>query len=370
MTISRRGLLIAGLSIASVSWSFGAEKAPSAATPLKERDWGKNPAIVVLPQSPDVFALGDVHADCDRLLEVLAGGRLISVTKDSSGNLTPKWIGGKAVLVITGDFIDKYTQAVRVVAALRQIQAQAAEAGGRVVVCLGNHEAEFLAAGGMDKKAAEFAAELTRAGVTPQNVAAGKDALGIGAWLRQLPVGAKVGDWFFCHAGNTGGKTLVDLEAELEKELTEKGYATDLLLDPNSMLEARMHPRQWWDAEDPALHDVDTSSSHHKKPAAMGAGNDNAAAPAKLVEVVKALGARHLVIGHQPGEIRFTSDGAIRAKGEMFEHYRGLFFMIDVGTSRGVASGRGALLYVRTRGNQTTAAAVYHDGLTRVLWRN
>ncbi len=74
-------------------------------------------------------------------------------------------------------------------------------------------------------------------GSAPADVAAGRDSAGIGAWLRNLPAGAKVGDWFFCHAGNTAGKTLDDLRGELQKQITEDGFSAPILAEANSMLE-------------------------------------------------------------------------------------------------------------------------------------
>ena len=141
------------------------------------------------------------------------------------------WTGHHDVLVCTGDFIDKYTQSYRAVECLRALQIAAAKDGGHVIVTLGNHEAEFLAGGGDNKKAVEFAKDLEEHDLSPADVAAGRDRAGIGAWLRDLPAGAKVNDWFFCHAGNTHGRTLKQLRADLEKGVTDKGYKAAVLLD-------------------------------------------------------------------------------------------------------------------------------------------
>ncbi len=227
-------------------------------TPVVGRDWKLHPAVVQLPQPQSLYALGDVHGDYDRMVALLASNKLIADAPASPKSIV--WTGGKATLVVVGDMIDKFTQSLAVLQSLRALEPQAAQAGGRVVICLGNHEAEFLADGGDGKKSAEFASELKAAGSSAGLVAAGRDADGLGAWLRDLPAGALVGDWFFCHAGNTGQRTIARLESDLEKDLAEKGFATPLLIDPNSMLEARMHPRPWWDATaDPALHEAGTS---------------------------------------------------------------------------------------------------------------
>ena len=92
--------------------------------------------------------------------------------------------------------IDKWNQSLPVLALLRALQSDAHSAGGRVVVLMGNHEAEFLAAGGRNKKAAEFVKELTAKGIQAEDVAKGKDALGVGGFLRgtcRSPLGSTTG---------------------------------------------------------------------------------------------------------------------------------------------------------------------------------
>ncbi|HWE02683.1 MAG TPA: metallophosphoesterase [Tepidisphaeraceae bacterium] len=332
------------------------------ATPLRQRDWKQYPAIADFPEPAMLYALGDVHGDCDRMVELLAAARLISGVPLKPDRI--QWAGGSADLVLIGDMIDKYTQSVLVLETLRALEPQVTKAGGHLVLCVGNHEAEFLASGGDSKKSAEFGQELKAIGMSGEDVAARPDAGGLGAWLRNRPVGARIGDWFFCHAGNTGGKTLPQLEAELETDLADKGYATPFLMDPNSMLEARMHPRPWWTGtSDPSLHES-------KKHLATTAVNSRRVpVPPTLKSDVTALGARHLVIAHQPGKIKFEK-GAERKEGEMFERYGGLFFMIDTGMSRGVAGGRGALLQIHTTAAHVVAAAVYGDGKTVILWQD
>jgi hypothetical protein len=346
--------------------------ATSAPAGVPVRDWKRYPAIVEIDAVSDLYALGDAHGDYDRLVELLSAAKLIGAAGKPE---TVKWAAGHAVLVCTGDFIDKYDHSIQVIALLRALQIDAEKAGGRVIVTLGNHEAEFLAALGEDKKGAEFEGELKAAGISPDEVGAGRDSAGIGAWLRDLPVAAKVGDWFFCHAGNTGGKTLDALNGELEKQITEDGFGAPILSDPNSMLEARMHPRPWWDAgSDPSLKDLQKPDKEQRqlehakgaKPAAPNANGASAetASGQRLAAILSPLGAKHLVFGHQPGKVIFA-DGTVRQPGQMFTSFNGLLFMIDTGMSRGVDSGRGALLRIR-QGN--TATAVYADGKTAVLW--
>src|SRR5439155_4842370 len=68
------------------------------------RDWAKYPAVVQVSAASEIFAIGDVHADYERLAKLLAAARIIDripATPD-----VPHWIAGTAVVVFTGDLID------------------------------------------------------------------------------------------------------------------------------------------------------------------------------------------------------------------------------------------------------------------------
>jgi squalene-hopene/tetraprenyl-beta-curcumene cyclase len=305
------------------------------------RDWKKNPAIVEIDGVRDIYALGDVHSDYERLVTLLTAARIIA--EDPASPDKVRWTAGKAVLVTTGDFIDKGDNALGVIALFRALQTEAEKAGGRVVVTLGNHEAEFL--GIPDgKKTADFASELKARGLDPAAVAAGTDRQGVGAFLRGLPVAARIDDWFFVHAGNTHGLSLDKLRGALQSAIDRDGYKATILIDPNSLLEARLHPQPWWDKEG------DTGEKSRKQ----------------LAEVVQSLGVKHLAIGHQPGKVQFA-DGTKRAPGELIQWGDGLIFLLDVGMSRRVGNSAGALLHIH-RDKKTTTEVVYPDGKRKVLW--
>lgn len=322
------------------------------------RDWKSFPAIAEIQTPAQLYAMGDVHGDYERMVDLLAATHLIAANPPTPSAV--QWTGGRAVLVCTGDFIDKYNHAMSVIALLRALGPLAIQSGGQVIITMGNHEAEFLAGSGGGKKAAEFETELEAASLSPSEVAAGKDSAGIGSWLRNLPIAAKVGDWFFCHAGNTGGLATAELESQIETQVNAHGFDCPILVDPNSLLEARMHPRPWWDwnGEPPALTDEQPAES--KTP-----GEDPG--EARLRSHIEALGVHHLVFGHQPGKIKFP-DGTQRPAGAMYQKFDGLVFLIDTGMSRGVASGRGALLKI-SNGSVHGVAAVYADGTTETLVR-
>jgi hypothetical protein len=315
-----------------------------------DRDWKQSPAIVEVDTREDVWAIGDVHGDYERLVDLLTEARVIAERPAKPHEV--KWNLGKAVLVCTGDMIDKGDESLHVLALFRALQADADRAGGRVIITMGNHEAEFLADPQDDKKAKEFRAELKAKGLDPVEVAQGRDRDGIGAFLRSLPFAARVNDWFFAHAGNTQGKTLAELNAALRDGVDQSGFGADILSSSKSLLEAKLKdPRPWWEA------DGDTAQESR----------------ARLGGFLDRLGVKHLVIGHQPEDVRF-SDGSEREKGKMFAALDGMVFLIDVGMSRAKAMkkpeldySKGALLLMQSRPTPK-ATKIRHDGSTEPLW--
>jgi hypothetical protein len=314
---------------------FSAEGSAADGRRAAPRDWGRFPAIVELDTDGDVYALGDVHGDPKRLVEVLLAARLIAEAPEKPDQV--RWRAGRAVLVCIGDLIDKGDHSIDVLLLFKALQAGAEASGGRVIVTMGNHEAEFLAKRSHDEKAAEFLDELARKDIDPGDVAAGRDRLGLGLFLRSLPFAARVNDWFFTHAGHTHGRTLADLDAALGQGVDTEGYGADILLAKKSLLEARLHPNPWWEKE----------------------GDSSEESLARLAADVKALGVKHLVIGHQREKVEF-SDGTTRHKGQMYQKYDGLIFLIDVGMSRAVGNSEGAIL--RIHGGESPSTTVLAPG--------
>jgi hypothetical protein len=200
------------------------------------RDWVKNPAVVQLDTDAEVFAIGDAHSDYMRLASAMKAAGLIAEVEKKPTEV--QWSGGKAVLVVTGDMIDKGPRAIDVLRLLHLLRASAALKGGRVIVLAGNHEAEFLADPAAPK-GKQFAAELAAIGVRPSDVAECKGD--IGDFLCSLPFAARVNQWFFAHAGNTGGRSLGQLDADLQHGVAKDGFATAQLLGDDSVLEARLN---------------------------------------------------------------------------------------------------------------------------------
>jgi Calcineurin-like phosphoesterase len=319
---------------------------PIAAAPANrvERDWARCPSIVQLETHEDVFAVGDVHGDYKRLVKLLAAGGLIQKEPETPDKV--HWVGGAATLVCTGDLIDKGDRSLDVIGLFRALEKDSVAAGGRIIVTMGNHEAEFLADPEDDEKAAEFLKELEHGDVDPQDVARGRDHLGIGEFLVSLPFAAKVNDWFFVHAGNTKGQSLNDLSTALQSQVTDHGFGVPILSDADSLLESRLHPHPWWERE----------------------GEEPAESEARLRQVVTALGARHLVIGHQPNKAKFN-DGTRRERGAVYEKFDGLIFLIDVGMSSAIDYSHGVLLRIHRRSSGGTVVHVIdHRGEDSKIW--
>ena len=278
-------------------------------------------------QPSALYALGDIHGDYDRMIRLLRAAQLIDAQN--------AWSARDSVLVVTGDMIDKGPRPVEVIRFLASLRKSAPQFGSEVIVLAGNHEAEFLA-GLNGEKSAAFVDDLRQAGLKAEDVAACRGD--VGKFLCSLPFAARVGDWFFCHAGNTGGRTLARLGLDLREGFAAQRYASGQLLGPESILEARLgEGNEWMAIAGRSEHDV-------------------------LASYALALGVRHILQGHQHGAVRFD-DGIERQAGEMFQRW-GLLFLIDVGMSSEINDSAGALLEIR----HGSATAICPDGARTLLW--
>jgi hypothetical protein len=314
---------------------------PLFARDTPSRNWDQCPAIVTLQTTEVVYALGDTHGDYDRLVALLTGGKLIAPAPASPEQAA--WTGGKSILVVTGDMIDKWDQSLKVIALMRTLITSAASQGGQVVISAGNHEAEFLNRPD-GSKTKEFQKELIAASIDPKDVANGTDSGGIGKFLLCLPFAAQVNGWFFAHAGSTSGQSLTQLRDNIQNSFPKPGYGAAMLLGDEGLLEARMKP-PWWEKP----HDTPGQSEM------------------RLQGYADRLGVQHIVFGHQPGTYVFN-DKTTRKKGTMFTKFGGLFFMIDMGMSRGVDHSKGGLLRIAGTGSQQTATQILPDGTEKQLW--
>ena len=291
------------------------------------RDWEAHPAVVEIDPAPTLFALSDVHGGYERMVALLVRHAIIEGSPASPGAV--HWSAGNGVLVVTGDLMDKGPSSLEAIDLLRALEASAAAVGGRVVVTFGNHEAEFLddpendkatGADGVDR-------ELAAHGLDPLTLANGSEPRGV--WLRDRPFAARVGRWFFSHAGDTHGRSVAQLDAVFRSGVAAHDYDDAEIVGPASILESR-----GWYASDPTI----------------GA------------RYAQAVGAKHVVFGHQPD--------ALGPAGSIAVAQGGALFRIDCGMSPDVNHSEGAMLRVRVDAAVDVAESLEADGTVRELWRD
>jgi serine/threonine protein phosphatase 1 len=170
---------------------------------IQSLDLPPPPVVPIMPDQP-FFAVGDVHG-CDRLLERLLK-RLDSVAHP------------EALLVLTGDYIDRGEDTARVLRRLRVLS----EAAGDLMHCImGNHEQMLL---DVIENPVEFGPRWLRHGglqtlasyrIQPPAPSGGIKANWIGVrdqlaaaigeptlnWLRDLPLSWQSGNVVVVHAG-------------------------------------------------------------------------------------------------------------------------------------------------------------------------
>jgi hypothetical protein len=83
-----------------------------------------------------IVAVGDLHGDFSAWRDIVRAARLV----DDRG----RWIGGGAILVQTGDAVDRGPDSRKIIQDLMRLQREASRAGGQVIALVGNHEAMNL----------------------------------------------------------------------------------------------------------------------------------------------------------------------------------------------------------------------------------
>jgi hypothetical protein len=312
--------------------SAGTSGGPGSAPPAPgaaagARDWTLYPALADLPASPVVYALSDVHGGYDRLVTLLLRNGLLSRVPTSPTDA--HWGAAGASLVVAGDLIDKGPASLGVIDLLMALEADAKAMGGHVVVTLGNHEAEFLVAPTNAKASSAdgIDPELAAIGELPTTLASGGDARG--AWLRRLPFGARVGSWFFAHAGDTGGRAFDVLASALRAAvMAHPSYDDPEIVGTSSLLESRA----WYTS------------------------------PATAPQAATALGVKHIVFGHDPS--------ALGARGKIARGPGDVLVRIDCGMSPGVDDSTGKLLRITQSGTNDVVDELDAAGATRALFQS
>jgi hypothetical protein len=312
---------LAALVVACSSGSSGevtGDQNQTGALSAPKRDWSAHPAIVQIDDADDIYAVSDAHGHYEMLAQLLEANHLM--TAGAGGDPTKaRWAGGRAVLVLAGDLIDKGDKSVEVIDLMRALEASGR---GRVVVTMGNHEAEFLQDPKNDKATRTgedsdgIDNELDADKIDPESLVKGTDIAGRGKWISSLPFGVRVKKWFFAHGGNTQQLSIKDLSKKLEDGVDGNGYGDKHITGSDSILEAE----NWYSSPD--------KDDCGKKEA-------------------DALGVNHIVFGHDPKGLGVR--GAIAAS------KNGILVKIDtaMGIHDGSTPNKAYLLHVTTKGKDT-----------------
>ena len=100
-------------------------------------------------------------------------------------------------------------------------------------------------------------------------------------------------DWFFSHAGNTNGRNIDALAAEIQKGVDLDGFGSPQVVGKDSILEADL-------GENPAGPGLSPRGLRATK-------------ARLLADYTSALGVAHIVQGHEPGKIVFADGTSVRA---------------------------------------------------------
>lgn len=279
----------------------------------------KAPAVVWRhPAAARVVAIGDIHGDLDAARRAL---RLADVIDEKDA-----WIGGAAVLVQTGDILDRGDDERAILALFEALTAQAAKAGGKVVQINGNHELmnaagdlRYVTPGGFKdfadvvrpEGAPKLPAEVPdfARGRLAAFLPGGEFALRFARW----PVIAVVGDSVFVHGG-------------VHREHVEAGVGL-INDDISAWLQGRRPvPARWMGPDGPMWSRV---------------WSGGPLAPAdcdRLQFVLDGLKVKRMVVGHtpQPSGITEACAGRVwRIDVGMARHYGGRPAALEI-TSKGV----------------------------------
>jgi hypothetical protein len=325
-----------------------------------------------------VVAFADVHGAYEELATLLRSAGVVDAGL--------RWSGGKTHVVSLGDLLDRGADSRKVMDLLMRLQGEAAAAGGRLHVVLGNHEAmnvlgdlryvdpgEYAAYAAEEdpaERAQAKAAFLARqAGTTgadferlfPPGYFGHRRMLGpegrYGQWLLQLPVAVEVNDTVYMHGGPSSvliGRNLEQLNRDYraalqnylaaEAALREAGLlhfedAYSRRPDAAAARLAAMPPGDGATALAPLVErfrvaDDEPLLGSRGPNWSRGAASCNECAEADVLRPwLQAVGAARVVIGH-----------TVARNGTVVSRFDGAVVKLDAGMNRAVYKGHPAML--------------------------
>jgi hypothetical protein len=176
------------------------------------------PARATFPLPTRIAAVSDIHGNLASLRTLLQAQKIM----DGAG----RWTFGRGHLVVVGDVLDRGPQVTEILWLLRSLETQALGAGGHLHMVLGNHEAMGLRG---DVRYLNPKYEALRKGILPVDypVLMGPDGE-FGRWLRARPVLLRLGDVLFVHGGPSPdllqkGLDLGKVNAQFRLDLADPG---------------------------------------------------------------------------------------------------------------------------------------------------
>jgi hypothetical protein len=316
---------------------------------------------IVFSQSARVVAIGDIHGDFDAFVGILEKARLIDPQK--------RWTGGNAILVQTGDFVDRGPKPRAVMDLLMALQKDAPRQRGRVVVLMGNHEAmniygdlryvsnpdyaSFIDDGPAAAK--ETTDSARPRGFAERCAAFARDGR-YGKWVRSLPAIARVNDSVFLHGGISPELSAASIEkindavaAEIKAFDAYKDFMIDKkLAQPCSTLEELMTSART--AFDKAKgKDAETLKSLMSYPGWISVHEDgplwfrgyaqwtDMEGGPRIEALAKTFGVARFVVGHTP-----------QTGGQIVSRFEDKVYLIDTGMLSGyVPGGRASALNIQ-----------------------
>ena len=327
-----------------------------------------------------VVAIADVHGAYEAMVETLGN---VGILNDSLG-----WAGGESHLVIVGDLLDRGPRSRDALDLLMRIEGEAATAGGRVHVLIGNHEmmnmigdlryvsrdeyAAFADEETYEQRNRWFRAWARRNGANrasqrerfdnefPKGFFALRHAFGpqgrYGKWLLQKNVIAVINGTAFVHGGLPPEVARIGLEGinrDLRQDLIDYVEAVATLMDAEVLLPTDAFyehesivndymppldaPQETLDAL-AAVKTLSGSSILHSDGPLWYRGNvacSEIVEEHRLEDSLRAIGADRVVVGHTPTPTR-----------QVLQRFDGRIVEVDTGMLNFYYKGSGSALVI------------------------
>jgi len=287
------------------------------------------PAAGMSSTANRIVAVGDLHGDFSAWRDIVRAAQLM----DEKGH----WIGGEAVLIQTGDAVDRGAGSLRIIQDLMRLQGEAPQARGQVIALVGNHEAMNMTGDLRYVSAEDYAAYADRTSESRRERVYGVNRAVIAAtyrkrdprmtdgairqaWFKATPLGSiehriawaprgAIGQWIarnpavilldgtvFVHGGISPAYVHTSIE-EINREVSSALVMRSN--DPRSIINDPAGPLWYRGLATP------NAKEAAGNPEVAPKGADSASPPAPPVEeqldsLLSTWGAKRIVIGHTP----------------------------------------------------------------------